>query len=72
MKSVLTAKRFPPYKSKNQYFTHVHQFIRDGDKFVIEHSLFGFGKTSGSSGVHVIDNEARLEKLQDAELAGDG
>ena len=50
------------YSSRNQYFSHVHQFRRNGDRFVIEHSLFGFGKGTGSSAVHVIDNEAQMEE----------
>ena len=56
----------------DKWYSHAHQFEKEGDEFVITHSLYGFGKTIGSGEVytpHAIDEISELPAEQVERLA---
>lgn len=56
----------------DKWFSHEHHFEREGDKMVIKHSLYGFGKTLATGEVytpHVIDAMTELPAADVRRLA---
>jgi hypothetical protein len=53
----------------DKWYSHAHQFEKEGDQFILKHTLYGFGKTLATGEVykpHVIDDiqELPAEEVQ--------
>lgn len=56
----------------DKWYSHAHHFEKQGDQFVIKHTLYGFGKTIETGEVytpHTIDEIAELHAEQVKQLA---
>lgn len=52
----------------DKWFSHCHQFLRNGDKLTLRHTLYGFGRTLELGGVHTPHTLDQMEELPDEQV----